>query len=804
MLKIKNFKPKSLILNFIIIVTLPFIVVTKALAETEWEKVTTINSDYIKVLEPTPIGILAGEYDGRTTLEPPPYNGVLFSRDFGETWENIGLNKRGILDLKYYDGKIYAATYYTIDYLRGFFLSDDFGQTWQNIGPNVSPTKIDRDSKTIYLGTRHYGIYTSQNEGETWEKIWEGSGTSLQISEIQSSEDITFASTLSKTYKTTDNGETWEGIEALNGLTICSICINENTIFAGATGTAGLYRSLDKGNTWEKIASFGNYSVDKIIYFEGVYYAGRYNPETGKYSVFSSCDNGETWLDTGLNLAYIDKVVSLATLFSDPSYLFSAVSTKGLHSYQMPIFEPPKLSFLNIPWEYQNENELIDNITSYFDHSYPLLGYSYFSEPEEEANSTLNFLGYKNIQPYIYYSSHSGTDFGLKYGTNILAPAPGYATYYYCKDCGNSIKIDHENGYQTTYMHLQEENLITRTDKIWVNNNDIIGKVGLTGRTTGSHLHFEITKDKNMDGSFSNDFPTGRADPFGWQVKVERDPWEIFTWSDSLGSHQGSESFYLWNKDIAKNSQVISSDSTPNSNTTLALDNKVVEFEDSQNIFTSNILSYIQPVLDSTDSTLKYIKNTSFILEALDQLGKKIEYFESQINISLNIQPELLENIRSESVSLYFWDEILKTWEKIPSYLDTQTNTLTAVTNHLSWFAVFGEKIYTQASETNIIISGSQTEGWYINYPLVKLVPKNTNTIDIEFTLYSIDSGDFWHSYSQPFYLEQHGIVNLLYKSQDINGNMENENSCVIHINVDGLKTQKLKVKETNFEIGEL
>ena len=75
----------------------------------------------------------------------------------------------------------------------------------------------------------------------------------------------------------------------------------------------------------------------------------------------------------------------------------------------------------------------------------------------------------------MYYSSHDGYDYSLKYGTNILAPADGFAEYHYCNPCGNSIKINHLNGYQTTYMHLQKEGLITGAgDTVWVNKIYII------------------------------------------------------------------------------------------------------------------------------------------------------------------------------------------------------------------------------------------------------------------------------------------------------------------------------------------
>ena len=442
----------------------------------------------------------------------------------------------------------------------------------------------------------------------------------------------------------------------------------------------------------------------------------------------------------------------------------------------------------------------MDTITSYFDHSYPLLGYSYFSEPESEADSTLNFLGYKNTQPHIHYSSHNGTDFGLPYGTDILAPAPGYATYYYCKPCGNSIKIDHGNGYQTTYMHLQDDDLITKADKIWVNNNDIIGKVGLTGRTTGPHLHFEVTKDKDMDGVFTNDFPMGRTDPFGWHTKDKNDPWGNFSWEDALGSHSGSSSSYLWNTLNRKISGVISGETNPGSNSSLSLDNINTEFGNTQNFFTSKILMYTRPILESHNDKLQYIKNTSFILEAFDQIGKEIKHFENPIIFSINIDSNSLQNINLETISLYFWNEITKIWEKIPSIYNQQNNTIEASVNHLSWFAIFGEKIDHQPPETSVTVSGSQSDLWFIEYPLIELLPLNENN-DIEFTIYSLDEGDFWHNYSQPFYLEKEGITNLLYKSQDLNKNMELEKNIVLHVNTSGTRTEKIKIINGNFEI---
>lgn len=769
-------------------------------AEGTWESVTSLDSTVVNVLESTPYGILAGEYVNTGASPSTPFNAIYFSGDFGDTWRYLGLDKSGILDLKYYDGVIYASTFYVINNHNGLYQTKDFGETWENINPGVATTKVDRDSKTIYLGSVHYGLYVSGDEGETWQNRTELYGMGGDIKQIQSSEDITLFSNVYRVFKTTDNGETWSEITQLYGKGIASFCINGNIIFAGSSGTGGLYLSKDLGQTWQWVSSFGSYTVGKIFYFDGKYYAGRVSPEKHTMTVYYTGDLGLSWVDTNLDYDYYDRVTSMTALYSEPSYLFSTILHKGVLKYTIPKQTFARNPFLNIPWEYENENELVDNITSYFDHSYPLLGYSYFYEPEEESNTTLNFLGYKNTQPYIYYSSHSGTDFGLKYGTPILAPASGYATYYYCKDCGNSIKIDHQNGLQTTYMHLQEEDLITKNEQIWVNNNDIIGKVGLTGRTTGPHLHFEVTSDVSNDGSFSNDFPSGRTDPFGWQKLEKEDPWGKFTWEDSLGNHTGSKSFYLWNVDNKSNTKNIISDSDPNTDNKIVLENKEVDFGNTQKSFTAKMFSYAQPILESFDFIKSYVRNTSFVIEAFDQIGRNILNFDLPINMTLNLDSDDLVNINKASVGLYYWNEVSKAWDYVPSYFDQVSNKLTTIVNHLSWFAVFGDKTDQQPPATTVSIVGNLVDGWFSEPPLATFFFDEEDSTDLESTFYSVNNGDTWEKYTEPFYTSINGITELIYKSQDLSGNIEKENTQVLHINLNGSKTDKTRVVGASFE----
>ena len=85
---------------------------------------------------------------------------------------------------------------------------------------------------------------------------------------------------------------------------------------------------------------------------------------------------------------------------------------------------------------------------------------------------------------------HAGVDISCHYGQAILAPADGtvsYADFY--NGYGRLIEIDHGNGIQTRYGHLSG---FAVTDGESVRKGQVIGYVGMSGRSTGAHLHYEV------------------------------------------------------------------------------------------------------------------------------------------------------------------------------------------------------------------------------------------------------------------------------------------------------------------------
>jgi murein DD-endopeptidase MepM/ murein hydrolase activator NlpD len=86
---------------------------------------------------------------------------------------------------------------------------------------------------------------------------------------------------------------------------------------------------------------------------------------------------------------------------------------------------------------------------------------------------------------------HAGIDIDANAGDPITAAADGVVSFSGWRNgYGNTIQIDHGNGFKTLYAH-NSSNLVKAGDV--VRGGQLIGKVGSTGRSTGAHLHFEVT-----------------------------------------------------------------------------------------------------------------------------------------------------------------------------------------------------------------------------------------------------------------------------------------------------------------------
>ena len=89
-------------------------------------------------------------------------------------------------------------------------------------------------------------------------------------------------------------------------------------------------------------------------------------------------------------------------------------------------------------------------------------------------------------------SPHNGVDVAAETGTEIVAPADGVVALVH-QDMfysGKTLMIDHGHGLSTVYIHMSD---ILVEDGQKVAQGDPIGKVGMSGRATGPHLHWGMS-----------------------------------------------------------------------------------------------------------------------------------------------------------------------------------------------------------------------------------------------------------------------------------------------------------------------
>ena len=135
------------------------------------------------------------------------------------------------------------------------------------------------------------------------------------------------------------------------------------------------------------------------------------------------------------------------------------------------------------------EIEFVANLTSPITSEKMWSGY--FSQPtpfDIFINSSFGTRRSYNGSEYTYF--HSGVDFGGGEGADVICPANGRVVFAGKLEVrGNATIIDHGWGVYTGYWH-QSQIFVQEGDV--VQEGQIIGLVGNTGRSAGAHLHWEL------------------------------------------------------------------------------------------------------------------------------------------------------------------------------------------------------------------------------------------------------------------------------------------------------------------------
>ena len=186
---------------------------------------------------------------------------------------------------------------------------------------------------------------------------------------------------------------------------------------------------------------------------------------------------------------------------SDLNYLLP----EGVESIDFDKFNK-KLDFYNrlANLEFMSYREITKTIANDLNRyrSFPAIHPVNFSEAKLKSGYGMR------RDPFIYKDKfHPGHDFSARRGTHVFATADGvvreskvYGTF------GNYIEIDHGYGYITIYGHLDKRK-VKKGEKIV--RGQYIGTVGSTGRSTASHLHYEVhhqNEDANPGDFYFDDY----------------------------------------------------------------------------------------------------------------------------------------------------------------------------------------------------------------------------------------------------------------------------------------------------------
>ena len=113
-----------------------------------------------------------------------------------------------------------------------------------------------------------------------------------------------------------------------------------------------------------------------------------------------------------------------------------------------------------------------------------------FAMPIKSAFRFTSGFGFRRDPKGAGTRMHDGTDFAASYGTPVYATADGTIAYAdWDSGYGRLIKIQHDYGIETRYAHLSQIRVEVGQR---VSRGDRIGDMGNSGRSTGTHLHYEI------------------------------------------------------------------------------------------------------------------------------------------------------------------------------------------------------------------------------------------------------------------------------------------------------------------------
>lgn len=534
-------------------------------------------------------------------------------------------------------------------------------------------------------------------------------------------------------------------------------------------------------------ATIGNYlqAIVHHTYWSSTktYWVG---PATVTYSDFYKCpdnttvppQNASSWFHSSGTYSLMFRFITSCNKYFPVSDLYlvfipdAPTPTPTITPTPTPT---PFTPFLELPWDYKSDKltftQAATAINSYFDHEYPLLSKSVVGLADPDVNLVI-YTGEKLAR---FYTKHDGYDYGSDAKASLMDPqlaaADGEAEYRKNLDnIGNAIFIDHGNRFQTRYYHLDDKDLLTTEfgKKISVKQGQMIGRIGATGNSDGPHIHFMVVYDKNNDGQYDDNIPDGLIDPFGWQGDEGHDPWENATFELPKGvARTGMRSSYLWKRRLAD----VTAQIGPEGGDILADGISIyVPKLTLEQILDFHMKSVPRPPdMDGLESLSAGIKIT-----AKDDKNILVRYFNNPFNLIIDIAHENFKIYKPESIKIYSSSDDGATWNEDPTYIDQETGRAVGTINHLTLFALFGEKVDKSSPVSTIEAAGfGKGKKFRSNVKVSVAVEDDIDSLGVDYSMFTLDSEYDWTKLESVVEIASEGAHIIKVFSADKSGNIE-------------------------------
>jgi murein DD-endopeptidase MepM/ murein hydrolase activator NlpD len=155
-----------------------------------------------------------------------------------------------------------------------------------------------------------------------------------------------------------------------------------------------------------------------------------------------------------------------------------------------------------------------DNVNGYFDRNGNSLQKALLKVPFKYNHRISSGFSHNRFHPVLKRRRpHYGVDYAAPYGTPVLAVGDGTITEAQYRGAnGNIVKIRHNSTYETAYLHLKGFARGIRRG-VTVEQGQVIGYVGNTGRVTGTHLDYRVYKNGRPVNPLTLDLPASESVP---------------------------------------------------------------------------------------------------------------------------------------------------------------------------------------------------------------------------------------------------------------------------------------------------